>query len=91
MSDKRNILVIYDIESTKDRNKVVHILESYGIRVQKSAFECYADDIKIQRMLARLKHWVRENDSIRIYYANSCFDVLENARVEMYSSSVIVV
>lgn len=33
------VCVTYDISSTKKRNKVVTLLESYGFRVQKSVFE----------------------------------------------------
>lgn len=33
------VCVTYDVSSTKKRNKVVSLLESYGFRVQKSVFE----------------------------------------------------
>lgn len=37
--DKRLVLIIYDIINNKTRSKMVKLLESYGRRVQKSAFE----------------------------------------------------
>lgn len=37
--EKMYVVATYDISSTKRRNKVVALLESYGFRVQKSVFE----------------------------------------------------
>ena len=37
-------LVCYDIVSDRRRNKVSKLLEAYGLRVQKSVFECVLDD-----------------------------------------------
>ena len=88
----RNWLIIYDIEETKSRNKVVKILESYGIRVQKSAFECYVDDDRGSKLLLRLKKCVGQNDSIRVYRANSsCFDIGKNRDVDLYSSRLLII
>ena len=36
----KKMLIIYDIASDKIRRKIVRCLESYGVRVQYSAFEC---------------------------------------------------
>ena len=33
-------LVCYDVVLDRRRTKVAHILEGYGLRVQKSVFEC---------------------------------------------------
>ena len=38
-ADKKLVLIIYDIIDNKRRSKMVKLLESYGVRVQKSAFE----------------------------------------------------
>jgi CRISPR-associated protein Cas2 len=37
-------LVCYDIVSDRRRNKVAKLLEAYGLRVQKSVFECVLDE-----------------------------------------------
>ena len=87
-----NILIIYDIEHDKTRAKVVRILESYGIRVQKSAFECHLDDSRIVEMKNRLKKVVTEGDSIRIYQVNdSYFDVSRFENASVYTSRIVVV
>ena len=44
------VLVIYDISSNKQRVKVAKYLNSYGIRVQKSAFEARLGRKKYQQM-----------------------------------------
>ena len=36
-ADKKLVLIIYDIIDNKRRSKMVKLLESYGVRVQKSA------------------------------------------------------
>ena len=38
-SIKYLVLIIYDISSNKRRTKMAKLLESYGFRVQRSAFE----------------------------------------------------
>jgi CRISPR-associated protein Cas2 len=37
------VLVIYDIIKNKTRNKFAKVLQGYGFRVQKSAFEAIID------------------------------------------------
>lgn len=67
MGEKKS-LVIYDIVDDKNRNKIVEILESFGIRVQKSAFEVIISDDKLYEMVQALEKWVDiDRDSLRIY------------------------
>lgn len=35
-----NVIVFYDVSDNKIRNKIVKVLEEYGIRMQKSVFQC---------------------------------------------------
>ena len=85
-------LIIYDIETDKIRTKVVHILESYGIRVQKSAFECHLNDKKLVALKNQLKKVATEDDSIRIYRIDkTCFDISEFGDVPVYSSKTVIV
>lgn len=86
------ILIIYDIERDKTRTKVVRVLESYGIRVQKSAFECHLNSKRIIALTNQLKKIVKEDDSIRIYQVKDrCFDVGKNVDVKIYSSNTVIV
>ncbi|MBV6622629.1 MAG: CRISPR-associated endonuclease Cas2 [Rivularia sp. (in: Bacteria)] len=61
-------LVCYDIVSDTRRNKVSKLLESYGLRVQKSVFECVLDEEqykKISKLLMRLVN--KREDQVRFY------------------------
>jgi CRISPR-associated protein Cas2 len=61
-------LVCYDIVSDTRRNKVSKLLESYGLRVQKSVFECVLDEQQyksISKLLMRLVN--KREDQVRFY------------------------
>lgn len=70
MEQKSLILVIYDIADNKRRSKLVKILESYGFRVQKSAFEARLSDKQYQNLLERIENFALEEDNIRTYKIN---------------------
>lgn len=71
-------LIIYDIENNKTRRRIVEVLESYGERVQKSAFEVMLRPTKFNELLKRLKKIPDENDSIRVY------KIQKNSSVEIF-------
>ncbi|MUG95444.1 CRISPR-associated endonuclease Cas2 [Scytonema sp. UIC 10036] len=61
-------LVCYDIVSDTRRNKVSKLLESYGLRVQKSVFECVLDEKQFESLSKYLKRLVnRREDQVRFY------------------------
>lgn len=68
-SDRRYIvLIIYDIVDNKSRLRMVKCLESYGIRVQKSAFEAYLNKKKYEQLTHEASKIInKETDSLRIY------------------------
>ena len=51
VNDKINSLVIYDIVNDKQRIQFAKFMESYGDRVQKSAFEVRLNRRKMERMI----------------------------------------
>lgn len=67
VSDKVFVLVIYDIIENAKRVRLAKMLEGYGFRVQKSAFEAVITKKKYDKMIRELKTYVDEDDSIRIY------------------------
>ena len=86
------VLVIYDIESNKTRMKIVHILEAYGIRVQKSAFECHLDSRRLEVMKKQLKKAIGEEDSVRVYpLGDTCYDVSKSSEVAVYQSQTVII
>lgn len=87
----KRYLVIYDIESNKARNKIVRLLEAYGWRVQKSAFECYLDDAQLSSIEKSIQKIVSENDSVRIYVIReSCNSFASEEIFGLFSDLLII-
>lgn len=87
-----SVLVIYDVESTKNRNKVIRIIESYGIRVQKSAYECYITSGILKDIKKRISAVIDpQTDSVRIYRLNAdCFDVV-HGECNPYRANIYII
>lgn len=83
--------MIYDIENTKSRTRVVRVLESYGIRVQKSAFECWVDSDQLTIMKSKLQTYMDKNDSIRIYDPLNCYDIGAGDNVPLFTAGLMIV
>lgn len=67
--DKRNIiLVIYDICNNKRRLVMMHTLEKYGVRVQRSAVECFITVKQYDKLIQETSRIIdEETDSLRAY------------------------
>lgn len=62
------ILVIYDICNNKARYRMVKALEHYGLRVQRSAFECRLTQRQYETMYKRIQSIINpKTDSLRVY------------------------
>ena len=70
MEQKSFVLVIYDIIENNRRNKLEKLLEGYGFRVQKSAFESRLSERQYQKLLCDIGKFAKESDNIRIYKIN---------------------
>lgn len=61
-------LIIYDIQSDKLRIKFATLMEGFGYRVQKSAFEVYLSDSKFKNLIKLIPKFIDPNtDSVRVY------------------------
>jgi CRISPR-associated protein Cas2 len=61
-------LLVYDIEEDRMRTRVAKVAEGYGVRVQKSAFECRLTRGMRERLLAALaKTELGEGDRLSLY------------------------
>ncbi|WP_329886060.1 CRISPR-associated endonuclease Cas2 [Pseudoramibacter faecis] len=60
-------LIIYDIIDNKKRTQLAKLLQGYGDRVQRSAFEAHLSQKKYAELLAKLPCFCGEEDSIRVY------------------------
>ena len=68
MAEKRCYIVAYDIVDNRLRNKVSNTLKDYGVRIQKSVFECRLGPEACAAMTSRLAELINPaEDSILIY------------------------
>lgn len=70
MEQKSLVLVIYDIIDNKRRTRLVKILEGFGFRVQKSAFEARLSERQYQKLLSSIEKFAIKDDNIRTYKTN---------------------
>ena len=61
------VLVIYDIVDNRKRVKIAKLMQSFGFRVQKSAFEARLAESKYNKMMAALHKYIAPEDSVRVY------------------------
>lgn len=61
-------LIIYDISTPRRLRKVARVCENFGIRVQKSVFECWLDKDRFEAMWKALREEIEpESDSLVAY------------------------
>lgn len=90
--DKRLVLIIYDIMENKTRAKMVKLLESYGRRVQKSAFEVLISNSQYNVLIDKIGKVMDQEDNVRIYRLNSSNEVLLlGTSMTIYEDEVIIV
>jgi len=72
-------VVSYDITDDKKRNNVCKTLKNYGVRVQKSVFECILTDSQYCKMKGNLDKVIDyDTDSIRYYrLCKNCVEIIE--------------
>jgi CRISPR-associated protein Cas2 len=67
-----NYVLVYDISDDKVRYQVAKIVEGYGIRVQRSAFECRLTRGMKERLWRELEATaLGEEDAIHLYSVGS--------------------
>ena len=49
-----NYFISYDIKNTQRRNQISKVLERFGIRIQKSVFQCDMPPVKMEEIKAAL-------------------------------------
>ena len=68
------VLVTYDVETEHPRGQkrlrhIAETCENFGLRVQKSVFECRVDPAEWERLKAKLLSiYDAERDSLRFYF-----------------------
>lgn len=91
-TEKVFVLIIYDIVNNKRRIKLAKYLQSYGFRVQKSAFEAVIPRKKYQKLLRELPGYVAEEDSVKVYKIIGSGQVTAFGKaVEIENEDIIVI
>lgn len=65
--NKMFVLIIYDIVNNKKRVKFAKLLQGYGFRVQKSAFEAMLPKKKYEKLIREIPHYIGKEDNVRVY------------------------
>jgi CRISPR-associated protein Cas2 len=65
---KQFVVVAYDIVDDRRRQKISKILVQYGIRCNKSVFECLLTESKIQKMKGQILKTADKDEDIILYY-----------------------
>lgn len=73
------IVISYDIEDDKIRNRVAKTLENFGSRVQFSVFECNLTEMQYADLKKNLSKLIKPEDSIRYY--RLCQECLKNVEI----------
>ncbi|MBM9521303.1 CRISPR-associated endonuclease Cas2 [Desulforhopalus vacuolatus] len=61
-------LICFDISDDKRLRKVAREMENFGLRVQRSIFECHLDEDELTELQKRLARIIEaDQDSIRYY------------------------
>ena len=74
--NRKLVLIIYDIIDNKRRLAMVKLLESYGRRVQKSAFEAVLTNRMYSEVISGIRKIITEEDNVRMYRLNSSNEIL---------------
>jgi CRISPR-associated protein Cas2 len=65
---ERFYLVCYDVVGDRRRSRVANLLKGYGLRVQKSVFECVLSDEQCEMVQRKLEKCLKpEEDQVRFY------------------------
>ena len=59
-------LISYDVPDDRQRGKVAGVLETYGVRVQWSVFECRIEGGTLREIQTRLQGIIRPDDGANV-------------------------
>ena len=66
---KNMVVVCFDVCNNRRLYRVARELANFGVRVQKSVFECHLNQTQLADLQQRLAQWIDENeDQVRYYF-----------------------
>ena len=80
------VIITYDVSTTTKEGRrrlrrVAQTCKNFGLRAQKSVFECLVDDTQLANLkISLLKEIDTEQDSLRLYF----LDAAAKSRIEHY-------
>jgi CRISPR-associated protein Cas2 len=85
------VVVIYDIVDNRRRTAFAKYLKGFGIRVQKSAFECILSSSKYEKLIKGIPRLISKEDQIRVYKLTSNADIRAWGTVDLVEEEEVVI
>lgn len=73
---KYTVVVSYDIKDDKRRLKMAKFLLGFGLRVQRSVFECILNKNAYKKLVKLIPRYIGQHDLVRIYKLNDTCEVI---------------
>ncbi len=68
--EQRFWIACYDVRDARRLRRVARVMERFGVRVQKSVFECWVTEASLEQMREAVTAEMKEGeDSLRLYTA----------------------
>ena len=85
------IVIIYDIVDNKRRRDFAKYLKGFGVRVQRSAFECILADYKYKKLVSGIPHFIAKEDHVRVYKLTSNADIKAWGTVDLLEEEEVII
>lgn len=86
-------VVAYDISDNRRRNKIIKVLDKYGIRVNYSVYECMFTHIQFGKVQERIAKLIVDKEDTVIFYpiCIDCFSKIVYQPYRRTGSKVILI
>jgi len=85
------VVVIYDIVDDRRRAAFAKYLQGFGVRVQKSAFECILTNAKYEKLIKGIPQLITNEDLVRVYKLTSNADIKVWGAVELVEDTEVLI
>jgi len=85
------VVVIYDIVDDKRRNAFAKYLQGFGVRVQKSAFECILPNSKYEKLIQGIPKLITNDDLVRVYKLTSNADIKVWGAIDLVEETEVLI
>lgn len=85
------VVIIYDIVDNRRRAAFSKYLQGFGVRVQKSAFECIIPENTYQKLTRGISAYISVEDLVRVYKLTSNADIRVWGNVGVLQEEEVVI